>query len=153
MEKTTPLCLLLLPGVLEELPFRSRGEDLLRSPAVVAIEPGRVGTRRTGDALAATQARRLGKRLPGTPRVAIVLHPGQYPLARALVGRHRACEVWYGPPAQAERDDARLRDLHDLAVQRATLRFDPAPPGPGHAAHQANDPLWTALEELGIARR
>lgn len=153
MEKTTPLCLLLLPGVLEDLPFHTRGRDLLRSPAVVAVEPGRVGTRRTGDALAATQARRLTKRLPGTPRVAVILHPGQYPLARALVGRNAACELWYGPPPLDALDSPRLRELHELAARRATLHFDPALPGSGRAAHQANDPLWTGLEELGIARR
>lgn len=152
MEKTTPFCLLLLPGTLEQLPFRSRGEDLLRSPAVAAVEPGRVGPR-SSEMLAVMQARRLSKRLPGIPAVAVILDPAQYPLARALIARHRDCELWYGSPPAADIAGQELRDLHDLAVQRATLRFDPAPPGQDQGAHQANEALWDRLEELNIARR
>jgi hypothetical protein len=151
-DQTTPLCLLLLPGVLEDLPFAARGRDLLRAPAVVAVEPARVAARRGGDALAATQARRLGKRLPGTPRVVVVLDPDQYGLARALIGRHEACELWYGGRV-APGDDERRVEHHRLATQRAVLTFDPGAPDAGEPAHRSNDPLWTRLEELGIARR
>jgi hypothetical protein len=151
VDKSTPLCLLLLPAVLEELPFGGRAQDLLRAPAVVAVEPGRVRGRRLADAVAATQARRLAKKLTGTPRVVAILHPEQYPLARAIIGRSPGCELWYGPTADPG-DDA-LADLHRLADERAVLGFDPAPPGPGQGVHQANEALWSRLEALGVARR
>lgn len=149
MADAIPLCVLVLPGVLEELPFAARGRDLLRAPAVVAVEPARWRTRRLADAVAATQARRLRRRLPGTPRVVVILHPEQYPLARALIAHDRACELWYGPPQAVE---GRLAGLDRLASERAALRFDPAPAGDRPAFH-ANAPLWERLEELAIARR
>ena len=151
-DRTTPLCLLLLPGVLEELPFAARGKDLLRAPAVVAVEPGRISARRGGAALAATQARRLTKKLPGRPRVVAVLDPDQYLLARALVARHEACELWYAGSVGDDADEHR-RELHLLSSERAALTFEPGAPGPGEAAHQRNDALWTRLEQLAIARR
>jgi hypothetical protein len=151
VDKDTPLCLLLLPGVLEELPFASRGQDLLRAPAVVAVEPGRVAPRRVGDALAATQARRLAKKLPGKPRVVVIVGTDQYVLARALIGRHDGCELWYG--RTPDRSTGRDEELDRLAAERAVLVFDPAPPGPGRAAHDSNSPLWDRLEELRVARR
>ena len=46
-----------------------------------------------GDGLAATQARRL--KLPGVPRVIVIFHPLQYPLARGLIARHPDAELWY----------------------------------------------------------
>jgi hypothetical protein len=153
VDKATPLCLLLLPGVLEELPFASRAHDLLRAPAVVAVEPSRLGNRRLGETLATLQARRLAKQLPGTPRVVALLDPGQYLLARAILTRHAQSELWYAAAEPATEDDPRLRDLHRLALDRAALRFDPSPPAPGQAPHQPNDPLWSRLEELGVARR
>lgn len=152
VDTSTPLCLLLLPGVLEELPFAGRAQDLLRAPAVVVVEPGRVRGRRMADAVAATQARRLGKKLPGTPRVVVILHPEQYPLARAIVARTPGCELWYGPPAEPA-GRAASADLHRLAAARAVLEFDPAPPAPGQGLHEVNEPLWTRLEALAIARR
>jgi hypothetical protein len=151
-DDTTPLCLLLLPGVLEELPFVARGQDLLRSPAVVAIEPPRVGARRMGDALASTQARRLTKKLPGRPRVVAILDPDQYSLARALIARQQECELWYaGSPGAGA--DPRRAELDHLASRRAALIFDAGPPRPDETAHRANDALWSRLEELGVARR
>jgi hypothetical protein len=152
VDKSTPLCLLLLPTVLEELPFATRAQDLLRAPAVVAVEPSRVRSRRMADAVAATQARRLAKKLPGTPRVVAILHPEQYPLARAIIGRSPDCELWYGPTADPG-DDPTLADLHHLADERAILGFDAAPPAPGQGVHQANEPLWSRLEALGVAQR
>lgn len=140
------MCLLLLPGVLEELPFRARGEDLLRAPYVAAVEPPRVSLRRAGDAVAVKQAQRLSRRLPGTPRLLVVLDAGQYRLARALVARHPGCELWYGP------DPGASGELHDLALQRAERTFDPAGV-PGTSAFRQNAELWDRLEELGIARR
>jgi hypothetical protein len=147
----TELCLLLLPGVLEELPYDERLRELLRAPAVVAVEPARWSGRRTGDAVAATQARRLTKKLPGTPRVTVVFHPAQYRLARALLGRHPGCELWYGPAAERF-EERQLHELHALARQRAALTFSPHPVE-GEPAFRLNAPLWDRLEELRVARR
>lgn len=146
----TALCLLLLPGVLEELPYAERLHELLRAPGVVAVEPPR-WRRRTGDAVASTQARRLIKRLPGKPRVAIVFHPVQYRLARALIGRQSECELWYGP-AEDSHDDEQLAELDMLARQRAAYVFSPAVE-PGEPAFRLNAPLWDRLEALRVARR
>lgn len=148
----TPLCLLLLPGVLEQSPFASRAEDLRRAPGVAVVEPARIGARRAGDRVAATQARRLGKKLPGAPRVVVVLHPLQYRLARALIARYQQCELWYAPGGAAFPPGA-LADLDALARERSAFGFDPSPPGPGEVAFQQNAALWERLEQLGIARR
>lgn len=152
MAGSTPLCLLLLPGTLEESFFASRAEDLRRSPGVAVVEPARVGARRGGDRVAVTQARRLSKKLPGVPRVVVVLHPLQYRLARALIARHAGCELWYAP-GDASFEAGTPADLDALARERAAFSFDPSPPGPGEAAFQCNAPLWERLEGLGIARR
>jgi hypothetical protein len=147
----TALCLLLLPAVLEELPYAERLKELLRAPSVAAIEPPR-WRRRTGDSIAATQARRLTKKLPGTPRVAVVFHPRQYRLGRALIGRHMECELWYGPAESSYAGDEELEELDMLARQRAALVFDPHPK-PGEPAFRSNASLWDRLEELNLARR
>lgn len=152
MAGSTPLCLLLLPGTLEESFFASRAEDLRRSPGVAVVEPARIGARRAGDRVAATQARRLGKKLPGVPRVVVVLHPLQYRLARGLIARHAGCELWYAP-GDVTFPDGRLAELDALACERAAFTFDPSPPEPGEAAFQRNALLWERLEQLGIARR
>ena len=145
------LCLLLLPGVLEELPYAERLRELLRAPTVVAVEPARISAWRSGDAIAATPARRLTKKLPGPPRVLVVFHPVQYRLARALLARHRECELWYGP--QDDRfEDERHAELDLLARERAALVFAPHAP-PGEPAFRQNAELWDRLEELRVARR
>ena len=84
----------------------------LRLPASVA------------DGLAATQARRL--RLPGVPRVIVIFHPLQYPLARGLIAQHPDAELWYWRWDRYEvaydaspRQRARLEDLHLAATLRA----------------------------------
>jgi hypothetical protein len=144
-----PLGVLLLPVVLEQFELRERAEDLLTAPGVVAVDPPRLSYRAiarvseaVADAVAAVQAGRM--RLPGFPRVLVVFHPDQYPLARALRGRHPDAELWYGPPAEpaGERELA----LHARALERAAMRFDytDAP------AHTQNLPLWERLEALGI---
>jgi hypothetical protein len=83
--------------------------------------------------------------------VAVVFDPAQYRLARALIARHAGCELWYGP-AQTSFDDPRLAELHDLAVQRATLEFVPHHAA-GEPAFRQNAPLWDRLEELTVAQR
>jgi hypothetical protein len=90
-----PLCLLLLDGVLEESAFAARGRDLLRAPAVVAVEPAR----RAPGLLADRVARRLVRRLSGEPRMVVLLSEAQRPLARALLARHPGCELVEIDPA------------------------------------------------------
>jgi hypothetical protein len=147
--RNRPLCVLLLPAPLEQFALRERAEDLLTAPGVAAVDPPRLSyaaAARLGesfaDGLAAVQARRL--RLPGFPRALIVFDPLQYPLARALGGLHPDAELWYEPTRRPASE--RERTLHDLAVQRATLRFESGD-GP---AHTQNRPLWERMEALGI---
>lgn len=139
VDDAAPLCLLLLDGVLEEVPFARRAQDLLRSPAIVALEPGH-GTPRV---LADRVARRVARRLPGNPRVVVLIGPRQYRLARALHARHPAAELWYAPGEGAE---------DGLAREHAAYVFDPADDA-GMAAFQANAELWERLEALAVARR
>ena len=131
-----PLCLLLLPRTLETFILRDQAEDLLRAEGVVAVEPGRVpygawgrlpavvGTR-----LAASEARRVLAGLAGTPRVVVIFHPLQLPVAEALMAATGA-ELWYGRWDRYERAHdaapalrARLEALHARAAQRSALTF------------------------------
>jgi hypothetical protein len=144
-----PLCVLLLPAPLETFELRERAEDLLTAPGVAAVDPPRLsysGAARLGegfaDGLAAVQARRM--RLPGHPRALVVFHPLQYPLARALAGIHPDVELWYGPVR--EPGSGRERELHELAGERAAMRFEAAQ----EPVHEANLPLWERMEALGI---
>jgi hypothetical protein len=144
-----PLCLMLLPAPLEAFELRERAEDLLTAPGVAAVDPPRLsyaGAARLGqsfaDGLAMVQARRM--RLPGIPRALVVFEPLQYPLARALTAVYPDAELWYGPGA--EPGAGRVRALHDLAAERAALRFER---GTGPARTQ-NLPLWERMEALGI---
>jgi len=68
-----PLGILLLPCRLEDFELADHARDLLSIPA--------------------RHARRL--RFPGQPRVVVLYDPMQYPLARALLARHDAAELWY----------------------------------------------------------
>jgi hypothetical protein len=137
-----PLCLLLLPAPLERCAVRERAEELLQAPGVAAVDPPRLSYTRAArlgesfaDSLAVIQARRM--RLPGFPRALVVFDPLQYPLARALAGIHPDAELWYGPADVPEAGLA--RELHDLAGERAVLRFG-----------ADNAPLWARMEALGI---
>ena len=148
------LGVLLLPTRLEELDVRGHAEDLLAAPGVLAVEPARLPARAlpgvVADALAGVQARRL--RLPGVPAAVLVYHPGEYPLARALIARHPDAQLWYrgweeaGEPSAGRR--ARLAELDDHCRFRADHAFavDAAAPDP----HAANRPLWERLEALGV---
>ena len=135
-----PLCLLLLPERLEAFELRERAEDLLTAPGVVAVDPPRLSyaaARRLGgafaDGLAGVQARRM--RLPGFPRALVVFDALQYPLARALTALNPDAELWYGAAA------ASSGALHDLACERAALRFDRA----DAPVHTQNLPLWERM--------
>src|SRR5436190_13086243 len=92
-----PIALMLVPRTIDGFIQYDQGQDLLRSPSVVGIEAPRVPYGVLGrlpdtiaDALAAGQARRL--KLPGEPRVAMVFHPFQLPLARGILARWPECE-------------------------------------------------------------
>jgi hypothetical protein len=144
-----PLCVLLLPGPLEQCAVRERAEDLLSAPGVAAVDPPRLPyaslarfSEAMADGIAAVQARRM--RLPGFPRAIVVFHPNQYPLARALRGVHPDAELWYGPAAEPAGD--REQALNARAFERADLRFRhwDAP------AYEQNLPLWERMETLGI---
>lgn len=130
-----PLLVLLLPRPLERFILRDQAEDLLTAPGAIAVEPpavrygalGRLPEAVSG-ALASAQAGRM--RLPGVPRAIAIFHPFQYPLARALLTRHPDCELWYGRWDRYEeaydaggRTQARLRELHAAAAERASLVF------------------------------
>jgi hypothetical protein len=144
-----PLCLLLLPAPLETFALRERAEDLLTAPGVAAVDPPRLSygaAARLGesfaDGITVVQARRL--RLPGYPRALVVFDPLEYPLARALAGIHPDAELWYGPVR--EPGSGREHELHELAHERAAMRFE-AVRAP---AYEANLPLWERMEALGI---
>src|SRR3954454_6231747 len=126
-----PIGVLLLPRALEQFELREQAQDLLTAPGVVAVEPARMsyGTylrlpASVTDGLAATQARRL--RLPGVPRVIVIFHPLQYPLARGLIAQYPDAELWYWRWDRYEmaydaspRQRARLEELHMAASFRA----------------------------------
>src|SRR3954447_14113742 len=127
-----PIAVLLLPRTLEQFILRDQAQDLLTAPGVVAVEPARIPygaylrlPASVTDGLAATQARRL--RLPGEPRVIVIFHPLQYPLARGLIAQHPEAELWYwrwdryevAYDATARQRD-RLEELHLAATLRAS---------------------------------
>lgn len=130
-DEPTPIGVLLLPRTLESFILRDQAEDLLSAPGIVAVEPARISygaylrlPASVGDGLAATQAKRL--KLPGVPRLIVIFHPLQYPLARGLIAQHPDAELWYW---QWDRFDAaydasprqreRLQELHLAASLRA----------------------------------
>jgi len=130
-----PIALLMVPRTVESFILYDQGQDLLRSPGVVAIEAPRVPygvLGRLPDALssglAAAQARRL--KLPGDPVAAMIFHPFQLPFARAVLARWKGCELWYGlfdrtpaAPDAGARTRRRLEALHAAAAEQADLVF------------------------------
>jgi hypothetical protein len=129
------IAVLLLPRTLEQFILREQAEDLLKASGVVAVEPPRVPYGVFGrvplgfaDALGANQGRRM--KLPGRPKVVVMFHPLQWPLARALLARTPDSELWYGRWDRYERAyDAnpklreRLELLHEEAAARAKVVF------------------------------
>jgi hypothetical protein len=129
------LCVLLLPAPLRGFILRDQAEDLLRAPGVVAVEPGRVPygaygrlPRAAADRLARLQARRVLRSLDGEPRVVVIFHALQEPVARAIAEAVPGCELWYWRWDRYERAyDAsprlrgRLDELHGAAARQAAL--------------------------------
>ncbi len=138
--KGQPICVLLLARELEQFILREQAEDLLRSPAVVAVDPPRIRygamarlPRPAAAALATRQAKRLVKRLRsdrGEPRVVVIFHPLQLPLAEAIQADCGGCEIWYSRwdryelayDATPERRQ-RLAELHEKASEASSLTF------------------------------
>src|SRR3954453_16072167 len=130
-----PIAVLLLPRTLESFILRDQAEDLLTAPGVVAVEPARISygaylrlPASVADGLAAAQARRL--KLPGIPRVIVIFHPLQYPLARGLIAHHPDAQLWYWRWDRYEaaydasrRQKARLEELHLAASLRAAVNI------------------------------
>ncbi len=130
------LCVLLLPAPLERFILRDQAEDLLRAPRVVALEPGRVPygayarvPRAVAARLARLEARRRLRALRGgTPRVVVIFHALQEPVARAMVDAVPGCELWYWRWDRYEvaydaapRMRARLAAMHEAAAAHAAL--------------------------------
>src|SRR3954463_13435090 len=135
-----PIAVLLLPRALEQFILREQAEDLLRAQGVVAVDPARLPygaygrlPEVIGDALAARQGRRLVRalRARGRPRVVVIFHPLQYPLARAVMAAAgEPVELWYGrwdryevAPDASPALRPRLEALHERAAQRSVLTF------------------------------
>jgi hypothetical protein len=144
------LGLLLLPASLEQFELQEHARSLLRIPRVLALEPSRFRTPRfLRDAAPMRQAKRL--KLPGRPRLVVLFHPIQYPLARALIGRYDESELWYlRPPWEAlvEREGysrEELLELDQLAAERST-RILPV----GAQLNDSSEQLWTRMRELEI---
>jgi hypothetical protein len=159
-DRSQGLAVLLLPEVLERFSLRERAEDLLKAPGVVAVDPARVSYRALArlpdpvvSGLAAGQARRMN--LPGTPRVVLIFHPLQYPVARALIAQHPDARLWYGdPPVHLDAEPPprlarRIAELDHMASLRAQYRFDTIGE-PMDSAHDQNAVLWNRLEGLGV---
>jgi hypothetical protein len=106
---TDSLAVLLLPGKLEGIALEAHARDLLSIPRVIALEPSRVRPPRyLRDAISLRQARRL--RFPGQPRLLLLYHAAQYPLARALCARYEDLELWYVSPGRQDQPDPAIAD-------------------------------------------
>src|SRR3954454_18876899 len=133
-----PLCLLLLPRPLEGFILRDQAEDLLRAEGVVAVEPPRVPygamarmPAGVAEMLAGGTAKRLVRTLARNgdrPKVVVIFHPVQLPLAHAILLRVPECELWYGRWDRYEHAyDAgphlreRLTAMHEAAAEMSSL--------------------------------
>ena len=142
------LGVLLLPAKLEQFEFAQHARELLEIPRVIALEPGRVRTPGfLRDALPVRQVKRL--RLPGEPRVLVLYHPAQYPLARAFCGRYPNAELWYlrARDVPAGRNADELTALDELAQERAVETRAILDPDERAAAEDA---LRLRLQQLDI---
>jgi hypothetical protein len=110
-------------------PDRDEPLDALLGGDVVLLEPARVSYRAFGrlpaalaEALAAGQARRL--KLPGTPRVVVMLEPLQWPLARGVLAHdlEEQAVLWYVRPGEPTTPRAAEYDAE--ATERAVAVLD-----------------------------
>jgi hypothetical protein len=148
-QEQEPLGVLLLPGKLEEIDRQAHARDLLSIPRMVALEPPRLrlpGTLR--ELSSVRQAARL--RFPGRPRLLVLYHPEQFPLARAVCVREEETELWYFPPGHAALSgqgpalEERLLDFDGLARDRAQRVIEP------EDLEAGTGDLRDRLRELGI---
>jgi hypothetical protein len=145
-----PLALLLLPARLEGFELADHARGLLRIPRVLALEPGRFAIPRwLRQSAPARSAKRI--RFPGEPRVIVLYHPEQYPLARALSARYEQAELWYIRPDPAalgaEGGSADLLDLDRLAAERAGVTHVGSP---GPELSEFEERLLARLRELEV---
>jgi hypothetical protein len=114
------LGVLLLPSALEGFELEAHARDLLSIPRVIALEPSRFRTPRLmRNAVGVRQARRLA--FPGRPRILVLYHPDQYPLARALLSQDEELELWYFPLVdEAGLESSELREFDQLAREHAS---------------------------------
>ncbi|MFZ0043586.1 MAG: hypothetical protein WAK93_19920 [Solirubrobacteraceae bacterium] len=143
-----PLGVLLLPGELEGFELEAHVRGLLSIPRVLALEPShRRVPRLLRDSASMRTAARL--RFPGRPRMFVLYHPAQYPLARALCARYAEAELWYLRPVPlalgGARDADELDTFDELARERAARTLGV---GRGEAAPDAA--LRSRLRELGV---
>jgi hypothetical protein len=145
-----PLALLLLPAKLEQFELAAHARGLLSIPRVVALEPGWLRTPRLLRQSAPVRAARK-LHLPGDPRVIVLYHPRQYPLARALCARYPEAELWYIRPAPAalgaEGASPDLPDLDLLAIERAGEEHVG---GQGPELGEVEERLRNRLRELDV---
>jgi hypothetical protein len=115
------LGVLLLPSKLEGFELEAHARGLLSIPRVIALEPSRFRTPRLmRNAVGVRQARRLA--FPGRPRMLVLYHPAQYPLARALLSQDDELELWYLPLVDEASLAAsgELREFDQLAREHAS---------------------------------
>ena len=143
---TDALAILLLPRRLEDFELAAHARDLLEIPRVLALEPSRFRTPAAlREAAAARQARRL--RVRGEPRVFVLYHPQQYPLARALLATYPDSELWYFQPDPQALEGEDLIGADELARTRAARVLVATPEGDPRAENQ---PLRIRLRELEV---
>lgn len=139
------LAVLLLPARLEGFEHETQARGLLSIPRVIALEPARVRTPRfLREGAVARQAARI--RLPGELRALVLYHPAQYPLARALLGRHERAELWYVAAGGGTLKDEELESFDRLARERAAGLL-------AATAHIDDEPLRLRLQELEVISR
>jgi hypothetical protein len=91
-------------------------------------------------------------RLPGVPRVIVIFHPLQYPLARGLIAQYPDAELWYWRWDRYEaaydaspRQRARLEELHLAAAFRAERSIVVSEALAEIARAEGGEPLLVAL--------
>lgn len=144
------LAVLVLPSRLEDFEREAHARSLLSIPRVVALEPSRLRTPRfMREATCMRQARRL--RFPGRLRLAVLYHPAQYPLARALCARYEQLELWYLPPGEDALPGAGDPDAEELSEFDRLARDHARATLPVSAEGAVDDePLRARLRELEV---